>query len=134
MKHIDHSGLNGPQEYMSHQTFNNRLTSLLYNLCCRSVNNLKDNFHNQYSANIQCVFGCFSEIDSQEHQLKCYALRKHLSTGETLMVNSVSYNQIFGTVEEQLEVTKVFQFLLRLQKRLLGDDQLPAHHGNNCGP
>ena len=114
--------------------FNNKLTRLLYNLRCRTVKNLKDNFPKQYFGNIQCIFGSFSEKDSQEHQLKCHTLKKHLSTEETLLLNSVSYSHIFGTVEEQFQVTKVFQFLLRLRKRLLDKDQRPAYHGNSCGP
>ena len=114
VKHIEYTGLTGPQEYMYNASFNNRLTSLLYNLRCRTGKTLKDNFHRQYLGNISCIFNCFSEVDSQEHQLKCHTLKKHLSSEQAIMLDNVHYEDIFGSVEQQLRVTKVFQFLLRL--------------------
>ena len=68
-KHINYINLNSPQKYIKCKEFTNEEVSLLFNLRCKSVNSVKDNFHNMFGNNIQCDH-CKLETDSQEHALQ----------------------------------------------------------------
>jgi hypothetical protein len=46
---IKYFGLTEPQEYLKSTSFSNKKRYLLYNLRCRSVNGIKDNFHRLYN-------------------------------------------------------------------------------------
>ena len=125
--------LEGPQEYLCHKLFSNRLSSLLFNLRCRSVKGIKDNFHRQYQDNLFCPFSCLRSIDSQEHLLICPYLKKHLNHEQISLLEGVKYEHIFGSIDEQHSAALGFSIILRIRDRLLGN-QRPAYHGNNCGP
>ena len=134
VKYINYKDLSGPQNYLGHRSFSNKLTSLLFDLRCRNVRSIKDNFHRQYKGEILCPFLCITEIDSQEHLLSCQPVLKHLSDEQRGMLVEVKYEHLFGTTLEQLKVTQMFHILLKIRHRLLDDDQRPAYHGNNSGP
>ena len=133
VRHIQYDSLSEPQEYLCHKMSNNRISRLLFNLRCQTVKNIKNNFHKQFENNLGCPFKCFGEIDSQENLLSCKRLRKELNSQQENKLNSVSYNQIFGNVQEQQETGKVFQMMLKIRDRLLRKDQEPAHLGNYTG-
>ena len=44
VKHIQFNSLKSPQEYLTDKQFNNRLSSLLFNLRCQSVNGVRHKF------------------------------------------------------------------------------------------
>ena len=44
VKYINFKDLSGPQSYLSHRSFSNKLTSLLFDLRCRNIRCIKDNF------------------------------------------------------------------------------------------
>ena len=125
--------LEGPQEYLCHKLFSNRLSSLLFNLRCRSVKGIKDNFHRQYQDNLFCPFSCLRSIDSQEHLFICPYLKKHLNHEKISLLEGVKYEHLFGSIDEQHSAALGFSIILRIRDRLLGN-QRPAYHGNNCGP
>ena len=131
---IKYSGLYGPQKYLKSTLFTNKKQRLLYNLRCRSVNGIKDNFHRLYGGEKACQFLCFNQDDNQEHILSCSTLISNLSDSNLQILQRVKYSDLFGTVIQQLEITNMFLVLLRTRKRLLQTDQEPACKGNNTRP
>ena len=116
------------------EIFNNRKCSLLYNLRCNTVKGIRDNFHKQFRGQIKCPFKCPHEKDTQQHVLSCNYLVKHLSDSNKLLLQNIKYTDLFGTVEEQYNITSIFLILLRIRTRLLDTDQGPACEGNNSRP
>ena len=125
--------MNQAQDYITSSRFSNKEISLLFNLRCQSVRNIKNNFITYYNNKIDCQFKCFEQVDSQEHILKCDTLVTSLSDKQKNELVEVKYQDIFGSTYEQFKVTKLFQVLLRNRERLLLKDQGPAYHGNNSG-
>ena len=134
VRDISFEALKGPQEYLCNSLFTNRLSSLLFNLRCRSVRSIKDNFHRQFQGNLSCPFLCPGEIDTQENLLVCVAIKKHLKNEQISLLNEVQYKDIFGSIPEQYNAARIFDIILKVRHRLLEKDQRPAHHGNNSGP
>lgn len=134
VKHILYESSSEPQEYLKDKHFNNRLSSLLYNLRCESVKDLKNNFRKMYNDKIQCRMKCKNEIDSQQHILECHEIITHLSSNQKELLKDVKYEHLFGNPQDQLKITKMFKILLSTRERLLEQDQEPACHGNNSGP
>lgn len=134
VKHIQFDSLNHPQEYLSGNLFNNRLSSLLFNLRCQSVKGVKANFNNLYEGNTQCQFKCLNKEDSQEHMLTCHELIRHLDPQQKETLRNVEYGDLFGNPTKQLGITQMFRILLKTRERLLGKNHEPAYHGNSSGP
>ena len=134
VKHINFDHLKFPQEYLCDNRFTNRLSSLLFNLRCQSVNGVKGNFSNLFKGNTQCQFKCFNKEDTQEHMLECHELGKYLDQYQKSLLKEVVYSDLFGSPTKQLKVTQVFRILLKIRERLFGKNQQPACHGNNSGP
>ena len=122
------------QNYLFNMQFSNRLRSLLFNLRCKSVKNIKDNFHRKYKENLFCPFSCENIIDSQEHLLVCPGIKKHLNIEHLEVMNRVRYEHLFGEPLEQYEAVKAFHTILKVRDRLLDKTRRPAYHGNNSGP
>ena len=94
-KHIHHENLRRPQEYLTTNKLNNKQESLLFNLRCQSVRNIKDNFHQQFTNNLLCNL-CKKEIDNQEHILQCHVLQEHIKWNH----EEIKYDQIYGSLEQ----------------------------------
>ena len=78
VKHIPFVGLGNPKKYRKHKYFSNKMSSLLFNLRCQTVKNVRNNFHKYYNNDILCKLGCTQEIDSQEHMLSCHRVISQL--------------------------------------------------------
>ena len=132
VKFIQHINLDKPQEYLTSGAFSNSQKSILFNLRSRCESSFKDNFHKMYS-DYTCQL-CKLEVDTQEHALTCHIIRQHLSQQERDLLKTVSYEDIFGTLSTQLIITKLFQSILKIKKRLCAKDLLAAYPGTNAGP
>ena len=78
---------------------------------------------------------CHSFQDSQEHALACKVIIAHLSQTERTMLNETEYAQLFGNVEDQEKVTRMFQLIISLRERLLGSTLNQGLPGlDNLGP
>ena len=108
-----HENLEKPQKYLLTNKLTNKQISLLFNLRCQSERTFKNNFHRQYIGNLSCLM-CNTEIDSQEHIIKCKELKKHMDTNHT-----IRYDQLYGSLEEQIEVTKLYSSLLEVREQIL---------------
>ena len=133
VKDIKHLSKGGAQEYLKSSKFTNTMRSLLYNLRCKSLKGVKDNFHSQFEDDLSCPFKCFNESDTQQHLLFCEGLIPSLTHSQKDALKLVKYSDIFGDINEQANVVRIFTALLRIRKRLL-DNQESAYPGNNTGP
>ena len=132
MKNIVYDGKRNPQPYLLNSNFNNELCSLLFNLRCKSVNTFRDNFHSLYGQEPSCRL-CMKFQDSQEHALVCEVIKKELTQKELENLNQTEYSHLFGNIEEQHDITKMFQIIISTRERLLTTPEgLPGHY--NSGP
>ena len=76
---------------------------------------------------------CGLDEDTQQHALRCHMLKEHLSLSDNLAAHQTSYNDIYGSPDKQLRITKVFMAILAVRERLL-DPQEPADQGNVLDP
>jgi len=121
VKDILYSNPEKPQLYLTCAEMSNEEVALLFNLRCRSVKGIKDNFHNMYGNHVNCDL-CLTEIDNQEHILKCHILKRHVETNA-----SVRYKHIFGDIIQQKEVISCYSTLLAAREELLEVTGLPGH-------
>ena len=121
VKHIPFVHLQAPQEYLTSTLFNNKMKKILFNLRCKTLKTIRDNFHKFYHNDIKCKLCGTGEIDSQEHLLKCHNVTSKLSPDMLSLWKTVKYEDIFGSPQEQQAVTRVFQSLFKIRLRLLRD-------------
>ena len=127
ISNITYKNLYSRQAYLNSPLFNNFLTSLLFNLRSRCLNEFRDNFHSMYGGNIQCQL-CLSNINSQEHGLSCPVIITTLKTDEIKLLETVKYENIYGDTHEQYKIASMYKVILRQKKKLLEDRGL-AHRG-----
>ena len=78
---------------------------------------------------------CKSEPGTQEHALKCFAMKKHMQISELEALQAVDYNYIFGDIEAQSKVTQVFESVIILREKLCQvKKQNVAYRGSNSVP
>ena len=121
VKHIPFVHLQAPQEYLTSTLFNNKMKKILFNIRCKTLKTIRDNFHKFYHNDIKCKICGTGEIDSQEHLLKCHNVTSKLSPDMLSLWKTVKYEDIFGSPQEQHAVTRVFQSLFKIRLRLLRD-------------
>ena len=80
-----------------------------------------------YFGDIDCRL-CNLAIDSQEHTMQCSELKKH-----TTWNKDVLYENIYGSLEQQVEVTKVISSLLEVRERLLEEGNKSDERGTPTG-
>ena len=102
-----HEDLKHPQPYLITNTLGNSQVSLLFN------RRTQCNFHGQYNHNHKCEL-CQKKTDSQDHLLKCHALKQHIHWDH----EEVKYEHIYGTLQQQIRITILLSSLL-VQDRLL---------------
>ena len=123
-KNIHHENLSRTEKYMTTNKLNNKEVSLLFNLRCQSINGIKDNFHQMFKGNLKCDL-CAIYVDSQEHLLQCQVLRQHINWNH----EEIKYDHIYGSLQQQIEVTKLIHSLLEVRDRLLEEGgSLPGLH------
>ena len=71
---------------------------------------------NKYGDNLLCDF-CKTEVCDQEHQTKCFILKQFVPA---LRTKDAKYDDIWGNVDEQLAITRIF-VEIRNQRELLLD-------------
>ena len=128
VKHIVHKGMKHPQGYLVSGELSNSQCKMLFNLRSKCVNEFKSNFYPSI-----CMF-CKSSPDTQEHAVECHSLKKHLRKETHELLTTVTYNNIFSDTVDQLQITKVYQDIIRTRERIRASTLDPAHPGKNTGP
>ena len=78
---------------------------------------------------------CKSETDTQEHALTCKEVTQRLSGEDKTQLTDLSYSNLFGNIDGQLKITKLFTNITKLRQKFREKIQLEqAHHGLNSGP
>jgi hypothetical protein len=131
VNNISHIGLMKPQEYITSNLLSNKQSSLLFNLRSKCVNEFKSNFKFG-GQQLNCEL-CLVNDDSQEHALSCQSLNKYLSLEQNEELKSVNYEDLFGAVEDQLRITKVYENIIAIRKRLRAAPR-PGLPGLHSGP
>ena len=71
--------------------------------------------------------------DSQEHALVCEVISMELTQKELENLNKTENSYLFGNIEEQHNITKMFQIIISTRERMLTiPEGLPGHY--NLGP
>ena len=115
VKHIVFSNIDKPQSYLSSSKLNNTECSLLFNLRCQTVKDIKDNFPSMYARNVLCQL-CNDAVDTQKHLLQCAVLSQHIPINP-----SIKYEHIFGDIDQQHKVTILISAILEVRDKLLGE-------------
>ena len=73
--------------------------------------------------------------DSQEHALVCEVIKKELNQNEIEILNKSYYTQIFGNIEDQLNITRMYQISVSIREWPLATPQRQGLPGpDNLGP
>ena len=115
------------QPYLESGIFTNTMVKTLFNMRSSMTRNIKNNFSSMHRGNLGCKLCQEPDmIDSQPHLLCCVKLREHLNSGELEAVNSVTYNDIFGSLVKQREVSLILTRIMELREDLLEKWSLPV--------
>ena len=87
------------------------MSNLLLNLCCKSENTFRDNFHTMYGKESGYRL-CNKFRDSQEHALSCFAIKEKLSKSELSRLHETEYNHLFGNIEAHENITKMCKIII----------------------
>ena len=125
--------MKAPQGYMKSEKFTNKIASTLFNLRCRSENEFRQNFPMGFMQYL--CFMCKSEYDTQEHALTCLEVTQRLSVEDKTQLTNLTYSNLFGDIDGQLEITKLFINVIKLRQKFREKIQMEqAYHGLNSGP
>lgn len=103
------------EKYIMDPRFNTEEVQLLFQLRTRMFP-VKSNFKNKHGNNLSCVL-CKIELCDQAHQMSCHILQHFVPV---LRSRNVDYNDVFGSVDEQLEIVRIFSEV-RNQREILLD-------------
>ena len=119
-KHSKSEGLSANdkiQDYLITSQITTEEKQLLFQLRTRSYD-CRANYRNLYKNQLAC-FICGQE-DNQSHLLSC------TTTTQGLDLSEVQYSDIFGTVEQQVRITKLLMLISNKRKVL----QKSSNHGS----
>ena len=129
VKDIVHTNVHEPKEYLTSDKVTTKQSALIMNLRSKCATDFSSNFKGMSSDGL-CPL-CRKEDDSQEHALTCEVSAQKLNRQE----KEIKYNDLFGTLDEQLKIVKVYQKLLILRKTTTSVEPGPADRGTrNTGP
>ena len=115
------SNIDKPQSYLTSSKLSNTEQSLLFNLRCRTVKDIKDNFSTMYGGKVECQL-CSKATDNQEHILQCEVLLQQVP----ILNKSIKYEDIYGDMDQQYDVVILISALLVIRDRLLGEGASPT--------
>ena len=118
-------------KYLFSKKLNVREIQTLFRLRSRTLN-VKDNHKSSYKENMWCRT-CHLFSETQEHILHCSIIRdkvKHLS----IDFNSVSYNMIFGSMDNQEKLIKIYQIMVQARNDILNPKPSQSSPSPSGGP
>ena len=118
-------------KYLFSKKLSVREIQTLFRLRSRTLN-VKDNQKSSYKENMWCRT-CHLFSETQEHILHCSIVRdkvKHLS----IDFSSVSYNMIFGSMDCQEKLIKIYQIMVQARNDILNPKQSESSPSPSGGP
>ena len=108
------------QKYITSKLFTNHEVEILNKLRSRNID-VKSNFKTKFTKNnvmnLQCSIPNCSDIEDQQHLLKCKPIVEKLN--KKYPIDNISYDDIFSTVKKQKKVTEVMEALLDIRNSIL---------------
>ena len=107
------------QPYLTSSTFRNSEAIILSALRSHTLRGFKSNFSSWYKPNLMCpLSNLCNEEDTQRHMLSCKALLAELKPEHKQLINSVEYEDIYGSTEAQMRAVNMFTILLEIREGL----------------
>ena len=100
------------EKYLTDNRFSRSECELLFSLRTQMIPGIRTNFSSQYGNDLLCEL-CSLHQDSQENLLSCVKL-----TREVEIPSDMDYEDIYGSVDKQLRIVKLFKQLLRTREIL----------------
>ena len=114
MKNVKYETLS-LQPYLADSRFSLKQKQLLFKLRTRMLD-VKGNFKSMFQGNIQCDLCNENVVQSQDHLLDCQKLIDNCSELYNNVV--VEHDDIFGKVDKQLSVVRLYQKVLEVREKL----------------
>ena len=111
VKHLCYTRDYKAQDYLISNKVTNKISKLVFNLRSKCVKDFKRNFPNQYSTN-SCPL-CGKHEDTQQLALTCEVVTQEIMKSE---LEPVEYNNLFGSIEDQVKVAQVFLKIIKLRE------------------
>ena len=111
VKHLCYTRDYKAQDYLISNKVTNKISKLVFNLRSKCVKDFKSNFPNQYSTN-SCPL-CGKHEDTQQLALTCEVVSQEIMKSE---LEPVEYNNLFGSIEDQVKVAQVFLKIIKLRE------------------
>ena len=127
IKDITYESLSKPQSYITSNLLNNKQTGLIVNLRSRCERSFRNNFKTMHPVYQSCPL-CELVPDTQEHALECKTIKEYMTRNELEELQSVRYEHLFGSTEEQAALSAVYINILSIRDRLLEEE--PADQGD----
>ena len=102
------------EDYITDTRFSVNEVQLLFRLRTRTFP-VKENLKNKYRDDLSCEF-CRIGYSTQQHQLVCPVIQKFVPE---LAKQQCKYSDIFGAVDDQLRIVKVYSEISRQRDILL---------------
>ena len=59
---------------------------------------------------------CGKDVDSQSHALACQVVAQHFTEEEKESLSIISYDDIFGNIDQQVAITKMFNKIISIKQ------------------
>ena len=104
------------------------MKSVLFAMRSSMTRGIRKNFPSMYFEETTCPMPeCDNPTeDHQHHLLTCSSLKSYLSQQELLKLSFIEYEDIFGSLQKQIEAAIFFTRLLEIWEEILQDDCLPV--------
>ena len=126
MKNIEYSSLKC-EEYLASGMFKNEEISILSSLRSHTLRTVRCNFKNLYKSDLNCPLKCWIDgdepyCDTQEHIMLCKRISERVPSNTTLARGKVKYNDIYGNLYEQKEITSAYIERLHIRNKIIEED------------
>ena len=105
------------QNYVTSNLFSNFEVQLLSKLRSRNID-VKSNFKNNFR-NLQCSIKNCSEIEDQQHLLRCKPVLRKLDKKQIIKLSKVKYSYIFSNTKQQKKLIETIVPILDMRRSLL---------------
>ena len=113
------------QNYLKSAKVRNQEADIITALRSRTLRGIKDNFHTQYSEDLNCNL-CEIQTDTQEHCMICPKILSNIVINK----EHIRYDHIYGTTDQHKEVAQLYLKLLKGRKGLLLEKESNNENGN----
>ena len=124
------------KKYLKSPSISNKEAEIIAALRSQTVRGIKNNFHTLYKTNLQCEL-CKINIDNQEHCITCPKIATIIPANKS----HIRYEHVFGNVNEQGDMARLYLQLLKVREKLLREQQdqdqdsdNPPGGNKNTGP